>query len=220
MGTVVKTAGESGEIPENVEVQAYVEYEKRFAKLVHTPRVSYAMCASGADSCVVGKMAKVESITMRTASLVGYDPQTTKSSSLPIVTVLLKTVSVDNVPMLLQVHEAVLSQNSVITLLSEYQIRKYGILVDSVASKHLTTNGQKGTQTLYASNEVKCPLNDRRGLMGLKLYPYEEGVEDRYEIFTITSDEPLRPRSYQDRKTAYMAQNILEKKRHIKLSKM
>ena len=43
---------------------------------------------SGADSCAVRKIAKIESVTMRTANLVGYDPQTTKSSSLPIVTFL------------------------------------------------------------------------------------------------------------------------------------
>lgn len=89
---------------------------------------------------------------MRTASLVGYDPKTTKSSNLPIVTALLKTMSTENVPMLIQLHEAVYNQDSIITLLSEYQMREYGIVVGSVASKHLTTNGQRGTQTLYVSD--------------------------------------------------------------------
>ena len=88
-------------VEEEVQVQANVEYEKRFIHLVHSPRLSYAICDSGADSCVVGKLAHIESITMRTANLVGYDPQTTKSSSLPIVTALLKTISAENVPMLL-----------------------------------------------------------------------------------------------------------------------
>ncbi|HEY9710893.1 MAG TPA: hypothetical protein V6D48_21985, partial [Oculatellaceae cyanobacterium] len=56
---------------EPLQVQANLEYEKRFVHLAHTPRVSYAICDSGADSCVVGKLAKVESVTMRTANLVG-----------------------------------------------------------------------------------------------------------------------------------------------------
>ena len=190
-----------------IEVQANAEYEKRFINFSHSPRLSYAICDSGADSCVVGKLAKIESITMRTANLVGYDLQTTKSSSLPIVTALLKTLSAENVPLLLRVNEAVYNQNSTITLLSEYQIREYGIVVDSVALKHLTTDKRRGTQTLYASDVVKCPLIDRGGLMGLKLYPYEEGDEDKYEIFNITSDEPWKPRSYQNGNKAYLSKN-------------
>src|SRR5688500_12013295 len=143
-------------VEDNVEVQANIEYERRFANVVHTPRISYAICDSGADSCVVGKTAKLESITMRTASLIGYDPQTTKPSSLPIVTALLKTKSADNIPMLIYLHEAVYNQNSTNTLISEYQVREHGIVVDFVASKHLTTNGKRVTQTLYVSDEVKC----------------------------------------------------------------
>src|SRR5687768_11541254 len=90
---------------DDVHVQAHVEYEHRFVNLAQTPRVSYGICDSGADSCVVGKMAKVIGVTMRKASLVGYDPTTTKSSSLPIVSVLLKTMSAENVPILLQINE-------------------------------------------------------------------------------------------------------------------
>ena len=72
--------------------------------------------------------------------------------------------------------------------LSEYQMREHGIVVDSVASKHYTAQGVPGTQTLYASDVVRCPLVDRGGLMGITLYPVEDGDEDRYEIFDITSD--------------------------------
>ena len=92
-------------------------------------------------------------------------------------------------------------------MLSEYQVREYGIVVDSVATKHLTTDGRQGTQTLYASSLVKCPLIDRGGLMGLRLYPFEEGDIDKYEIFTITSDEPWKPRSFQYGKSINLAQN-------------
>ena len=98
---------------------------------------------------------------MKTANLVGYDQQTTKSFNQLIVTVLLKTVSAENVPLLLQVHEAVYNHNSTITLLSEYQVREYSIVIDFVASKHLTTDGKRGTQILYAFEHVKCPLNDK-----------------------------------------------------------
>ena len=83
-----------------LQVQAHVEYAHRFAGLSQT-RVSHAICDSGADSCVVGKMAKVLSVTMRSAHLVGYDPNTTRSGCLPIVTALLRTMSADQIPILL-----------------------------------------------------------------------------------------------------------------------
>jgi len=62
--------------------------------------------------------------------------------------------------------------------------------VDFVASKHLTTNGRRGTKTLYAFEHVKCPLINRRGFMGFKLYPVEDGNEDNYKIFIIASENP------------------------------
>lgn len=189
----------------HIEVHTNVEYENKFINLSHTPRVSYAICDSGANSCVVGKIAKVESFTLRTANLAGYDPQTTKTSGLPIVTALLKTMSAENVPMLLQVHEAVYNQNSSITLLSEYQLREYGIVVDSVASKHFTTDGKKGTQALYATSKVNCTLLDRGGLMGIKLYPVEDGDEDEYKVYTITADQLWHLRAFQEGK-AYTVQ--------------
>src|SRR5687767_15080716 len=82
---------------------------------------------------------------MRSANLIGYDPRTTKSKSLPIVTALIKTMSAENVPILIHVNEAVYNQNSPITLLSEYQVREFGLVVDSVATKHLSTQGTQGT---------------------------------------------------------------------------
>lgn len=38
------------QVENSVHVQANIEYEKRFANFVHTPRLSYAICDSGADS--------------------------------------------------------------------------------------------------------------------------------------------------------------------------
>src|SRR5687767_10089256 len=60
-------------------VRAHVEWEERMIGFASSTMVSHAICDSGADSCVLGRMAKVIGITGRTANLVGYDPQTTKS---------------------------------------------------------------------------------------------------------------------------------------------
>ena len=77
------------------------------------------------------------------------------------MTSLLKTVSADNLTLLLCVNEAVYNQHSSITLLAEYQMREFGLIVDSVATKHYSAPNVLGTQTLYVSDVVKCPMVDR-----------------------------------------------------------
>ena len=107
----------------------------------------YAISDGGANSCVLGKHAKVLSYTGRYANLVGYDPKSTKMDKVPIVNALIKakSSSMGEDPVLLKVHEAPYNPNSPITLLSEYQIRKHGLVIDYVARKHKSVYGIQGT---------------------------------------------------------------------------
>ena len=107
----------------------------------------YAISDGGADSCILGKNAKVLSYTGRHANLVGYDPSTTRTDKVPIVTALIKAKSsVDgSIPVLLKVNEAPYNPLSPITVLSEYQIREYGLVIDSVAKKHRSSTEKHGT---------------------------------------------------------------------------
>src|SRR5687768_16207207 len=82
-------------------------------------------------------------------------------------------------------------------------MREFGLIVDSVDTKHNSASNFPGTQTLYVSDIVKCPLVDRGGLMALVLYPVEDGDEDKYEIFDVTSDSPWTPRHYMYNVQAY-----------------
>ena len=93
-------------------------------------------------------MAKVISYSGRYATLVGYNPKTTRSGKVPIVSAYIKakSSSIGNHPVLLKVHEAPYNPQSTITLLSEYQIREYGLVIDSVAKKHKSSYGKQGTQ--------------------------------------------------------------------------
>src|SRR6478609_11334304 len=77
----------------------------------------YAISDGGADSCILGKNAKVLSYTGRNANLVGYDPKTTRTEKVPIVTALIKAISssTGNIPVLLKVNEAPYNANSPIT---------------------------------------------------------------------------------------------------------
>ena len=89
--------------------------------------------------------------------------------------------------MLLKVHEAPYNSKSPITLLSEYQIREHGLVIDSVAKKHMSSHGKRGTQRLELNPRIHIDFEDRGGMMGFEILPFEKGDEYKYDIFTITS---------------------------------
>jgi len=49
---------------------------------------------------------------------------------------------------------------------------------------------------MMVSSDVYVPFVDRGGLMGFEVLPWKEGDDQRYEIFTITSDQQWVPRRY------------------------
>src|SRR5687768_857289 len=132
-----------------IDVKAHFEYRDN----PNFKYVIYAISDGGADSCILGMNAKVISYTGRYANLVGYDPNTTRTEKVPIVTALIKVKSSSNEqhPIFLKVHEAPYNPLSLMTLLSDYQIREHGLVIDSVAKKHLASQGTYGTQTFHVS---------------------------------------------------------------------
>lgn len=105
--------------------------------------------------------------------------------------------SINDTPVLLKIHETPYNKGSPITLLSEYQIREYGLVIDSVANKHRSSHGKKGTQRFDVNSWVHINFEDRGGLMGFEILPNEEGDDDRYDIITITSSEKWVPHKFQ-----------------------
>ena len=109
------------------------------------------------------------------------------------MSVYIKVLSKEGVPVILYVHEAPYNKQSPVTLLSEYQVHEQGVVIDSVSSKHKTVNGDYGTQHLCCSKDVHVPFVDRGGLMGFETLPYKEGDDKLYEVFEITRDKKWTP---------------------------
>jgi hypothetical protein len=156
----------------------------------------YAISDNGADSSILGIHCHVISHTGRNAYLIGYDPTTTKSAKIPIVSGYIKVMSQVHIPIVLQINEAPYNANSPVTLLSEYQARNHGTIIDSVSCRHKTISGTYGTQRMAVSPNIYVPFVDRGGLMGFEILPWEEGDQDRFQIFEITSDTKWTPRTY------------------------
>jgi hypothetical protein len=77
--------------------------------------------------------------------LVGNNLKPTLTETVPIVTALIKvkTSSTGEYLVLLKIHKTPYIQNSPVTLLSEYQIRDYGLVIDSVVSRHYASPGRR-----------------------------------------------------------------------------
>jgi hypothetical protein len=120
----------------------------------------------GADTCVVGDGWKIitRSTPKRYANLVGYDEHSTKKRHLKIVSADSIVTTNDDERVILRVHEAVSNPGSAMTLLSEYQMRENGIIVDSVAKTHKKdADGTFGTQSITIDDHTTIPLIVRGG---------------------------------------------------------
>ena len=124
---------------------------------------------------MLGANAEVVAHTGRYATLVGYDPKHTRSNRIPIVTAYVKVKAHNGIPVLLKINEAVYNEGSPVTLLSEYQIRDHGYVVDSVAAKHRSSQTTFGTQRLVLNNLIHIPFEDRGGIMGFEILPILPG---------------------------------------------
>ena len=179
----------------DLEIRAHFEYAELYKD---SPKI-YAISDGGADSCVLGKHAHVIHETGRYATLVGYDPQSTRSKRIPIVTAYLKTIEPNSgFPVLLKINEAPFHSNNPITLISEYQVREYGYVIDSVATKHKKGDNAWGTQRLESSKDIHIPFVDRGGIMGFEILPitkddFDENGEPLYDVFELTGPKQWTP---------------------------
>jgi hypothetical protein len=155
----------------------------------------YAISDGGADSTILGKHAHVINYTGRGAHLIGYDPDNTRSKLVPIVSAYQKSRLNDGTFVLLLIHEAAYLEHSSTTLLSEYQIRSYGRVIDSVATTHFASSNPltHGKQRFEISKTQYIPLTNCGGIMGIQIFPYTDGDDKRLQIIEITSKTPWVP---------------------------
>jgi hypothetical protein len=190
----------------DIEIRVHLEYAVAYS---NTPEKLYAISDGGADSCVLGKYARVINETGRYATLVGYDPMKTRSKRIPIVSAYVKVRAHNQIPIILKINEAPYHENNSITLLSEYQIREHGYLIDSVATKHLKSENEYGTQQLTLSRLLHVPFEDRGGIMGFEILPITDqdmhNGEPIYDVFEITSSQIWKPARYRTEQKTHVA---------------
>ena len=110
-------------------------------------RPGWIFSDSGADTCVLGCHAGNIRESGQFADLVGYDPESTKTPHVPIVSGMIKVkVAQTNVPVILEIHQAAYLGNVSMALMSEYQVHNSGLILDSTSSHHVGIDGNLATQ--------------------------------------------------------------------------
>ena len=180
----------------DLEVRAHFEHGQTFQNHGKV----YMIADGGADSTVLGSNAVIKSYSGRYANLVGYDPSSTRSAKVPIVSAYVKVKAHNGIPVLLLIHEAPFMKDNPFSLLSEYQVREHGYVIDSVASKHMKTQDSHGTQRFELNDVLHIPFEDRGGIMGFEMMTVEDGdideVDPIFDVFEITSSQKWQPQRF------------------------
>ena len=91
----------------------------------------------GADTCVLGQGWEVLSIhNSRRANVVGFDHEAAVKRNLPIVSAITAVDLLVGSSVLLVVHEGIYNETANHSLLSEFQLREFGVQIDSTCHRH------------------------------------------------------------------------------------
>jgi hypothetical protein len=91
----------------------------------------------GADICVLGRGWEVLSVhNTRRANIVGFDHESALTRNLPMVSAITAVDLPDGISVILIVHEAIYNDTANHSLLSEFQLRDFGVKIDSICHKH------------------------------------------------------------------------------------
>jgi hypothetical protein len=106
--------------------------------LLHLPEKYHISILDGsADTCVLGQAWEVLSVhNTRRANVVGFDHEATVKRNLPIVSAITEVDLPDGISVLLMVHKAIYNDTANHSLLSEFQLRDFGVKIDSTCHKH------------------------------------------------------------------------------------
>ena len=159
---------------------------------------------SGADTTILNDswLLLTSLKACRLANLVGYDPGLGTKKGLPIVDAVAKVTTQAGKHVLVGIHEGVLNSGSPHTLISEFQVRNSGVILDSVARNHrLTPDGLFGTQSMYHdlnNSEDRIEFNLQSGLMTFEISKPSIEELQSMPIYWLTNNNKWQPCTFND----------------------
>jgi hypothetical protein len=125
--------------------------------LLHLPeKYHISILDCGADTCVFGQGWEVLSVhNTRRANVVRFDHEAAVKRNLPIVSAITAVDLPDGVSVILTVHEAIYNDIANHSLLSEFQLRDFGVKIDSICQKH---GGTQKIEIQDVGSQLVIPL--------------------------------------------------------------
>jgi hypothetical protein len=104
--------------------------------LLHLPeKYHMSILDGGVDTCVLGQGWEVLSVhNIRRANIVGFDRENAVKRNLPIVSSITAVDLPDGISVLIIVHEAIYNDTANHSLLSEFQLRDFGVRIQFVTN--------------------------------------------------------------------------------------
>ena len=162
---------------------------------------------NGADTCVLGKgWHIVATHPTRRAHVIGFDKQYAQKCNLPIVSGV-TVVDLPEGPILLQANESIGNMFSDHTLLSEFQMREFGVDVDSKSKRH---GGKQRFQVPNSGgDDAIIPLCLTRALLHMKhREPTDEELATLKPIHITQGEVPWKPGNYNDDLSKELFDNV------------
>ena len=135
----------------------------------------------GCDTSLVGNGFYVESTTNRTVDVQGFADDI-KVESLPIV-LAVTAVDMGKEVVLLELHECIAVAGNQVSLLSTFQAREAGVIVNDITKQH---NGKQNIEC----DDLRIPLVIEDGLMVIKIREPTEHERMTCERLTLTDNKP------------------------------
>jgi hypothetical protein len=173
-------------------------YNKCISLLFLPEKHHISLLDGGADTCVLRKEWEIISVhSSRRANVVDFDHKTAVKKNLPIVTAI-TLVDLHNVQSIfLVIHEAIYNDTSNHSLLSKFQLREHGIIIDSICQRH----GGIQNMTITDSNnydDIPLPLELAGCTVNFKhRLPNKEGIMSLHQYCLIQGFTPWDPYSFQ-----------------------
>lgn len=183
--------------------RSHLEYCQAFEGA--STKVGVAISDAGADTIIAGGnhwYVKNTHLGAK-ANVIGFDSQTARKFGLDIVDALTYVETMEYSGLVLA-NSCILNPNSNTSLLSEFQMRDYGLIVDSTSNRHRGVDGLPGRQHIVSKDDkVTIPLHLNRGLMVCNIrMPTEKEMEDytseKTEAIILTAEGPWNPADHCD----------------------
>ena len=112
----------------------------------------------GADTHLVGSAWLCILKFNQLANVVGYDEASTKKKGLPMGVYVSMYTTDDGKPIFLRAKHGIQNESSRHTLLSSYQMREVGFVVDDVSTRHMKSPTERRTHSIQIPNNITIGL--------------------------------------------------------------